>query len=159
MGATTQIDKFSLSIKGQVFVTRYRFNYFNFIVFSHFPKHRHSIVTVHNGFFDLKIFLNNDSHGLFNLHEIFRCKWSFKGKIIKEPILYDWTYSNLGLGKQALHSLCHQMGTGMSEDLNPVFVALGNDRDFSISNHGVGGINQNSIYPTSQSSLGKSGAN
>ena len=87
--------------------------------------------------------------------EIFLGEGLFAGNVVVKPVLDHRTHRHLGIRVQLLDRLPQHVCQRMAQNLDALFVAVGDDGNFGVLVDLDAGIHQPPVDPTSQCRLGK----
>ena len=93
-----------------------------------------------------------------DLLKVFLGEGFFASDVVIESVLDDRPDRHLGVWIQLLDRLSQHMSQRMAQDLDALFVAIGDDGDFGILVHLNAGIHQPSVDPAGECRFGKTRA-
>ena len=157
MRATTQIDKVTLAVEGQIFLTGNILNDSNLVFLAHLIKQTDSFVTGHDRSGHRNILLGQLFHALFDPAQIFIGERPIEFEIVIEPVVHNRTNSHLSGRKQFLDRHGQEMCCGVADNVDAVFITLGDNGKLSVFFNREAGIDQLAIYTAGNGGLGKPG--
>ncbi len=159
MRATAQVDEIAFAIQRNGLIGRNRLNQLSLVLFAQIKEELDGIVTLPFLAADGDILLRELGHALFDRHQIFRRKGARIGKVIIKAIFNDRPDGDLGIREQLLDGIRQQMGRGVTDNVEPFPILLGQDGKIRILADHMGSIHDAAIHLAGQSGLGKTCTN
>ena len=159
VGTTAQVFKLAFAIKRDIFVCRNTGNDLRFVLLTQALEVLHRLVTRQYAANHRLIFAGQFSHLLFDSHQIFGGEGALVREVVKESMLNHRADRHLRIRKQLLDGISQQMGCGMSNDLQPICIFGGDDRQRTVRRHLKTGVDHLAVHFARQRSLSQSGTN
>ena len=154
-----EVDEAAFAIEGDVFFGRDGLDDLGLVFFADREEVFCSLVTVPFLAHDFLVELCQLVHAFFDGGEVFGCEGALVGKVVVEAVFDDGADGDLGVGKQILHGVGHQVCGGMPDDVQAVGIPVGDDGDLGVVGDGTGEVDEFSVDAAGDGGLGKSGTN
>ena len=159
MGATTEINKISLTIQPNRLTGGNAGNNLSLVFLTHVPEKCHCLIAIPFLTGNTVVGLHQLSHTRFNSFQVFRSKGALKRKVIVKTIFNHRANGHLSRRKQLLHCHSQQVRRGVANNIKRLIRAIGNNRQTGVFAHQIGGINNLTIDHTGQGSFGQTSTN
>ena len=134
-----------------------RLDDFRFVLLAHVAEKAHRFVARHDAALDLDVALRDFRHALFDRGEVFRRERPLVGEVVIEAVLDHRADRHLRVGKELLHRVREQMRGGVADDLEPVGILVGDDRDVGVGLDAMSGVDELAVDAAGERRLGETG--
>ena len=155
--ATTEIDEIAFAVQRHLLICGNRGNQLGLVLLALTEEEIHRIVAIPDFTRHRNILLRQFGHALFDGHQIFRRERALVGKIVVEAVFDNWTDGHLCFREQFLDRVSQQVRRRMTDQLQGVGVAIGDDGQINIFLDAERSIDQLAINLASQRSTRQAG--
>ncbi|MNC26703.1 hypothetical protein D3C75_748450 [compost metagenome] len=106
---------------------------------------------------DVVILGGQRQHALFQGSQIFIGQGAVEINVVVKTVVDHRTYGHLGLGPELLDGMTQQVGTGVAQNVQTVFVFGGDDGQGGIGFDQLARIHQFTVHPAGNARLGETG--
>jgi len=157
MRAAAQVFKGALAVQAQGFVARDAGDDLGLVVLALGLEVRHRCVAPEQAALDFFVFGSEFEHFVLDCRQVFGCERAFVGKVVIKTVLDHRADGHLRIGEQFLDRVGQQVGGGVADQLQPLWVFGGDDGQRGVALDPVRGIHQHTIHLAPERGLGQAG--
>ncbi len=153
--ASTEVDEVALAVERDLLACRNAGDDLGLVMLTHGLKKAHGSIAVHDLSGHGLVLAGQFAHLRLDGGEVFRRQRALVGEIVIEAIVDHRTNRDLKVWEQALGGVGQQVRRGVPDDVQALWVFLSDDGQRRVLVDEVMGVNQLSVDPPGQCSLGQ----
>jgi len=153
-----EIHELALAVEREGLVGRDGGDDLGLVLLALVEEEAHRVVPRHLDPLDRQVAAGDFLHSRLDHLEVLGAEALLPGEVVVEPVLDHGADGHLGLGKQLLHRVRHQVRGGVADDVHALGVTLGDDRQRGVPVDAMGRVHEPAVDPASDRCPGQSGA-